>query len=33
MLVLVQSAAEAFVSAYVEVGDLLRIGDGRGQRA
>jgi hypothetical protein len=27
MLVLVEDAAESFASTYVEVGDLLRIGD------
>ncbi|MDX3762451.1 hypothetical protein ACWDBO_50560 [Streptomyces mirabilis] len=33
MSVLVQDAAELFVSTYVEAGDLLRIGEGCGQRA
>jgi hypothetical protein len=31
MLVLVESAAEVVVSAYVEVGDLARFGDGAGE--
>jgi hypothetical protein len=32
MFVLVEDAAEAIASSYVEAGDLLRIGDRRGQR-
>src|SRR3954470_20384897 len=31
MLVLVEDAAEALVSSYVQTGDLVRIGDRRGQ--
>jgi hypothetical protein len=31
MFVLVEDAAEALVSSYVQVGDLVRIGDRRGQ--
>lgn len=31
MVVLVEGAAEACVSAYVEAGDLHRIGDRRGE--
>jgi hypothetical protein len=31
MFVLVEDSAEALASSYVQVGDLLRVGDGRGQ--